>query len=292
MFRRSSVNDPRFPQPIPSKSTPTTGQTAHYSDNSHPHSPSRGVLSRFTSERDSHKASNSSTSKSKENSVEQSSSSRRYQADNYRSQSYERRSEPELTDDDSEDERKGNAPPVRTITTVNRFPSTEDVPTFGQEYFLDNWTLGRLKRFIERDISFDGQLCLNISEDRCNVQALINQQINDCLTVLPRSPPFDVYIELIRIFGHVQVIYPTRLITLYGNDYLLLAVLCSNNNCAYIRTSAGWAFTDEDSDHGPNVVVHEISQMIDDSQTDANLHSEQCRHLLKDAAFLYYKLVV
>lgn len=292
MFRSplsaSPANDPHFPQPISSKSTPTTAHAQHYSDNSHGHSPSRGgVLRRLTAERDSHKTSSSSPSKSKDQT-----SSRQYQPDNYRSQSNERHSEPELTDDDSGDEIAANNPPVRTAITGNRFPSTEDVPVFGQEYFLDNWTLGRLKRLVENDLSADGQLCLNISQDRCNVQELIHQQINDCLTVLPASPPFDVCIELIRLFGHVRVIYPSRLVSLYGNDYLLLAVLCSNNNCAYIRTSDGWAFTDEDSDHGQSMVVYEISQMIDDSNTDAQHQSEQCRHLLKDAAFLYYKLVI
>lgn len=199
-----------------------------------------------------------------------------------------------MTEDDSDDDTKTKTRPPQTTTTAasDKVPAMNDVPIFGQEYFLDDWTLGRLKRLVENQITADGQLCLNVFENKCVVQDLIDTQITECLSVLPASPPFDVRIELIKLYSHVKMIFPSRSITLYNSDYLLLAILCSNNNCAYIRTTNGWIYTDEEGDHGQSLPVEEISQMIDNSNFDGQFHSEQCRHLLKDAAFLYYKLVV
>ncbi|CAF4047327.1 unnamed protein product, partial [Rotaria sordida] len=89
----------------------------------------------------------------------------------------------------------------------------------------------------------------------------------------------------------VEIIFPSRAIRLYDNDYLLLAILCSNNQCAYIRTAVGWAYTDDECDHGQSIVIDEVSQMIDDSNNYIEINSEQCLHVLKNASFLYYKLV-
>ncbi len=215
-------------------------------------------------------------------------SSRRYQPENYRSTSYDRTDEPEWTVRNSDDENETN---FSTITTNNQPPSMQDVPLFGHQYFLNDWTLGRVKKLLENQIPIDNQLCLHVRENQNDVRNLINEQINACLSSLPSLAPNDVRIEIIKLYDYVEIIFPSRAIQLYGNDYLLLAILCSNNNCAYIRTSNGWAYTDDERDHGESIVVDEISQMIDDSNDDIQYHSEQCLHVLKNASYLYYKRV-
>jgi hypothetical protein len=218
-------------------------------------------------------------------------SSRAYHPENYRSTSYDNTEESEVhefTACVNEDDDENNFPPIQI---TNQIPSLDRLPSFGHEYFLNTWTLGRVKTLLENQISTDNQLCLNIYNDQNNVQSLIDEQINDCLSLLPFTPPNDVRIELIKLFDHVEIIFPSRAIRLYNNDYLLLAILCSNNQCAYIRTSNGWAYSDDESDNGESIVVDEISQMIDDSNNDIQYDSEQCCHLLKNACFLYYKLV-
>ena len=220
------------------------------------------------------------------------STSRTYHPENYKSTSYDKTEEsevPELTTYDNENE--NHFPPLQLTNNNNQIRSNHSVPSFGHEYFLNNWTLGRVKTLLENQIPIDNQLCLNIYADQYNVENLIDEQINGCLSLLPVTLPTDVRIELIKLYDHVEIIFPSRAIRLYENDYLLLAILCSNNQCAYIRTSNGWAYTDDENDNGQSIVVDEISQMIDDSNNDIQYESEQCRHVLKNASFLYYKLV-
>jgi hypothetical protein len=286
---------------MPSSSSPIVFETQHSSDNHPITSPSRGVLSRLAFERDQRKIQISSSSTLNKNSLNPTSSiesdpssSRTYHPENYRSTSYDKTEESqvhEFTTDNNNDENEDNVSPSHLTNNYNQMVLIHNIPSFGHEYFLDNWTLGRVKTLLETQIPLDHQLCLNIYDDQCNVQNLIEEQINGCLSILPITPPTDVRIELIKLYDHVEVIFPSRAIRLYENDYLLLAILCSNNQCAYIRTSDGWAYTDDENDNGQSIVVDEISQMIDDSNNDIQYESEQCRHVLKNASFLYYKLV-
>jgi hypothetical protein len=273
----SPKHAPVSSQPIQSVSSPIVSQSQHRSDNKTPTSPSRGVLSRLAFEREQRKT----QAPSPTNSLNQT-SSRRYQPDNYKSTSYDRTEKPEWSAHNSDDENG---------TINNQQSLIHDVPLFGHEYFLNNWTLGRVKNLLDNQIPLDNQLCLNVYDDQRNVRNLIDEQINGCLSLLPSLPPNDVRIELIKLYDHVEIIFPSRAIYLYENDYLLLAILCSNNSCAYIRTSNGWAYTDNESDHGESIIIDEISQMIDDTDDRIQYHSEQCRHLLKNASFLYYKRV-
>jgi len=287
---------------MPSSSSPNVSQTQHSSDDNHLISPSRGVLSRLAFEREQRKLQISSPLTPNKNSFNHTSSiesdspsSRTYHPENYRSTSYDKTEDLEIhefTACGNEDKNENHFLPLQlTNNNNNQIPSIDDLPSFGHEYFLDNWTLARVKTLLENQISIDNQLCLNIYDDQNNVQNLIDEQINGCLSLLPFTPPNDVRIELIKLFDHVETIFPSRAIRLYNNDYLLLAILCSNNQCAYIRTLNGWAYTDDENDNGQSIVVDEISQMIDDSNSDIQYDSEQCRHLLKNACFLYYKRV-
>ncbi len=293
----SPVNAPITPQPIPSLSSPNVSQTQHSSDNNHPISPSRGILSRLAFEREQRKIQTTSSSTSNKNSFNHTtsiesdpSSSRTYHPENYRSTSYDKIEESDVHEFAAyEDE--NNFSPLQITNNNNEIPPIHELPSFGHEYFLDTWTLGRVKTLLENQISIDNQLCLNIYNDQNNVQNLIDEQINACLSRPPFVLPNDVRIELIKLFDHVEIIFPSRAIRLYNNDYLLLAILCSNSQCAYIRTSNGWAYTDDESDNGQSIIVDEISQMIDDSNSNIQYDSEQCRHVLKNACFLYYKRV-
>jgi len=293
----SPIDAPISPKPIQSSSSPMICQTQHSSDNNPITSPSRGVLRRLAFEREQRKSQISSSLTSNKDSFNHTSSiesdprsSRTYCPENYRSTSYDKIEElnvHEFTAYDNEN----NFPPLQLTNNNNRISSTHDIPSFSHEYFLDNWTLGRVKNLLEKQISLDNQLCLNIYDDQYNVEILVDEQINGCLSLLPSTPPKDIRIELIKLYDHVEIIFPSRRIRLYDNNYLLLAILCSNNQCAYIRTSDGWAYTDDENDNGQSIVVDEISQMIDDSNRDIQYDSEQCRHLLKNASYLYYKLI-
>jgi hypothetical protein len=294
----SPVNVPISPKPISSPFSPTTSQNHHSSDNNHVTSPSRGILSRLAFEREQRKVQVSPPLTSNTNpfidtsSIESDIPSRIYRPENYRSTLYDDNEEPEVyefTAHDNEDQNRNNSPILQL--TNNQLSSDQNLTSFGHEYFLDTWTLGRVKSLLENEISMDNQLCLNIYSDQCNVQNLIDEQINGCLSIIPLAPPNDVRIELLKLFDHVKIIFPSRAIRLYDNDYLLLAILCSNNQCAYVRSTTGWAYTDDESDNGQSFVVDEISEMIDGVNSDIKPNSEQCRHVLKNAAFLYYKLV-
>ncbi|CAF2315544.1 unnamed protein product [Rotaria sp. Silwood2] len=295
-------------EPIRSFSSPTISQTEPNSDSNHVISPSRGVLSRLTFEREQRRIQMISSIADDKDSFNQRSSiesdltsSRIYRPENYRSTSYDKSEESqvdELTLHDNENEskindngNKNNCPLVHIANNNGPSLSTEDLPSFGQEYFLDNWTLSRVKSLLENQIPIHNKLCLNIFDDQCNVQNLINEQITGCEPHIPNELPNDVCIELIKLFDRVEIIFPSRAIRLYNNDYLLLAILCSNNQCAYIRTAAGWAYADDECDHGQSIVIDEISQMIDCISNDIEINSEQCLHVLKNASFLYYKLV-
>jgi len=291
----SPVHTPIFSQPISSSSSPFVSQTHNCSDNNPVISSSRGVLSRLAFEREQRKMQISPSLSANENppSVQyDSSSSRIYRPENYKSPSHDKTEESEVyefTACDNENENNISLLPI-TNNTGELSPETE-IASFGHEYFLNTWTLGRVKSLLENEIPIDNQFCLNVCIDQCSVQNLIDEQINGCLSLIPFTPPHDIRIELIKIFDNVEIIFPSRAIRLYDNDYLLLAILCSNNQCAYVRTETGWGYTDDDTDNGQSIVVDEISQMIDDFSSDIQHHSEQCRHVLKNASFLYYKLV-
>ncbi|CAF0918866.1 unnamed protein product [Rotaria sordida] len=297
----SPVNIPIAQQPIRSFSSPAISQIEPNLDNNHVISPSRGVLSRLTSEREQRRIQMTSSATDDKDSINQTSSiesdptsSRIYRPENYRSTSYDKPEESqlgELTLHDNDNENKNNCPLVQTINDNDQSLSTQSLPVFGQEYFLDTWTLSRVKSLLENQIPIYNQLCLNIFDDQCNVQSLIDEQITGCEPHIPTQPPNDIRIELIKLFDRVEIIFPSRAIRLYDNDYLLLAILCSNNQCAYIRTAVGWAYTDDECDHGQSIVIDEVSQMIDDSNNYIEINSEQCLHVLKNASFLYYKLV-
>lgn len=286
-FRTSPVNSLIIPEPILSSTSPNISQTQLKSDDNHTVSPSRGILSRLVSERDQRKLQTTLSSTSNKDSIDHSlSSSRTYHPENYRSTSCEKTEELNVNQFTPCENTSS-----LTNTTNNRTSFSHEYPSFGHEYFLDDWTLGRVKILLENQISLNDQLCLNIYNDRNNVQNLVDEQINGCLSLLPFIPPNDIRIELIKLYDHVEMIFPSRALRLYNNDYLLLAILCSNNQCAYIRTSDGWAYSDEESENGSSILIDEISQLIDDSSSDIQHVSEQCRHLLKNACYLYYKRV-
>lgn len=291
----SPANAPIVSQPIPSSSSPLISQARHSSDNNP--SPSRGVLSRLTFERDQRKTQISPSLSTNENPPSRSTSvesdrspSRIYRPENYKSTSYDKTEEPEVHEFTAYDD-ENNIPRSQITNNNGELSSAYNISSFGHEYFLNSWTFGRVKFLLENEIPIDNQFCLNICIDQCSVQNLIDEQINGCVSLIPLTPPNNIRIELIKIFDNVEIIFPSRAIRLYDNDYLLLAILCSNNQCAYIRTKNGWAYTDDDSDNGESIIVDEISQMIDDLSSDIQDRSEQCRHVLKNASFLYYKLV-
>ena len=230
------------------------------SDNNHAIASPRGVLSRLASEREHRNIQLAPLTFDNSNS-----SSRIYRPENYQSKAYDAS--------------------VDSGTT-----NTNEVPSFGDEYFLNDWTLGRLKSLLETKIPPDNQLCLNVCIDQCETQQLIDEQVNKCPSRRPPVPPSDIRIELIKIYDNVEIVFPSRSIRLYNNDYLLLAILCSYSECAYIRTQSGWAYVDDESDQG-NSIIDEISQMIDCINHDILFRSEQCLHVLKNDSFLYYKLV-
>jgi hypothetical protein len=273
-----------FPQPIQSSSPPNVSQTQHNSDDNHVISPPRGVLSRLVSEREQRKLQNTLSSTSNKNSFNHTASIESDPLASY--DKVEESNSHEFTAFENENENENNLTNTNTQVSVH-----DQLPSFGHEYFLDDWTLGRVKTLLENQISINDQLCLNIYNDQNNVQNLIDEQINGSLSLLPFVPPDEVRIELIKLYDHVETIFPSRAIHLYNNDYLLLAILCSNNQCAYIRTTKGWAYTDEESDDGQSIIIDEITQMIDDSNNDIQYESEQCRYVLNNACFLYYKHV-
>ncbi|UJR25549.1 hypothetical protein I4U23_006894 [Adineta vaga] len=272
----SPVHAPLLTQPIPSTTSPSVSQIQFLSDNNHVTSSPRGVLSRLTSEREQWKTQMSPMASAANNS---SSTSRIYRPENYRSETY-----------DFSTENEQELSHVQ-MTDNNQILSFDNMPSFGHDYFLNHWTLGRVKRFLEMEIPVENQLCLNICIDQCETQQLIDEQINKYLSRRSKTAPSNIRIELIKIYDNVEIAFPSRAIRLYDNDYLLLAILCSYSECAYIRTKAGWAYTDEESDRGESIIIDEISQMIDDINTDIPYKSEQCLHVLKNASFLYYKLI-
>ncbi|CAF3601976.1 unnamed protein product [Adineta steineri] len=281
-------------QPILSSSSPSVSQIQHNSDNNHGISSSRGVLSRLAFERKLQKSPSlsanknlSSQSLSNEPDI---SPSRTYHPENYRSTSYNTTKESEIYEFTTYDDNNENRNKSSNLQIINNNNSNQ-LLSFGHEYYLNKWTFKRIKSLLENEIPIDNQFCLNICNNECNVQNLIDEQINGCLSLIPHTPPIDIRIELIKIYDNVEIVFLSRAIHLHDNDYLLLAILCSNSQCAYVRTQNGWAYTDDDSDNGQFIIVDEISQMIDESSTDIHYKSEQCLHVLKDASFLYYKLV-
>ena len=219
-------------------------------------------------------------------------SSRRYRPENYRSVSWEAdrdtNADPFTSQDEAARKNMRRSQPVENATVSS---SKQHIHSFGHEYFLDRWALGQVVSLLQVEIPLDNQFCLHSHNDQCNVQMLVDEQINASASLIPETPPSDIRVELIKIFDHVKSIFPSRVIRLHDHDYLLLAILCSNNQCAYIRTTRGWAYTDYDNANGSSLLVDEISQMIDRECSDTRHVSEQCQHILKNAAFLYYKLV-
>jgi len=173
----------------------------------------------------------------------------------------------------------------------NEENANSDVLSSERNHNLNGWTLAQLNDFMDKQISEDNRLCLNIYQDHCDVMNLIDEQINCYPSNQPEKPLDNIRIELIKLFGYVEVLFPSRTIRLHKTNYLLLAVICSNNQCAYIRTSNGWAYIDTERDNGQSIIVNEISQMIDNNNRNLLNQSEQCRHLVKDASFLYYKRI-
>ncbi|CAF1944962.1 unnamed protein product [Rotaria magnacalcarata] len=298
----SPKDSPIYQHPIRSYSSPSVSQIQHNLDKNSVISPSRGVLSRLTFEREQRNSQINSTSHDEKNSLTHASSaaqsdptlSRIYCPENYKSTSCDRNEELEVENfiSNEGDNENNTTYSIFEITNNNNLPLPHaSLPLFGQEYFLNNWTLHRVKSLVQDQIPIFNQLCLNVFNDKCILQNLIDEQIDGCCPRIPNPPPNDISIELIKLFDNVKIIYPSRAIRLYNNDYLLLAILCSNNQCAYVRTSTGWAYTDDDSEHGYPIVVDEISEMINGSVGDINTNSEQCLHVLKNASFLYYKLV-
>ena len=287
-----------FPQAILSPSWSPTSQIDRSVHSNYVTSPSRGVLSRLAFEHEQRKMQRSlSSTENKDSFIDStptklhSTSSRIYCPENYKQDSYDKTEQSEVDKFSvcsSNDENENNCSLLRLIDSNNQLSPTYRMSSFGHEDFLDTWTLARVKSFIENQIPVNNRLCLNICDDQCNVQNLIDQQIKEYPAL---KPPNDVCIELIRLFYHVQIIFPPRCIRLYDNDYLLLAILCSNNQCAYVRTTTGWAYTDDETDYGASIIVDEISEMIDAPDTNIEQSSEQCLYLLKNASFLYYKLV-
>ncbi|CAF0727749.1 unnamed protein product [Rotaria sp. Silwood1] len=302
----SSVNVSIAQQPIRSFSSPTISQIEPPLDSNHVISPSRGVLSRLTFEREQRRIQRTSSTTDDKDTFNQTSSlesdptpSRIYRPENYRSTFNDKPEESQIGEStldrnentNNDDENKNTCPVIQIASDNDQLSCTQSLPSFGQEYFLDNWSLSRVKTLLENQIPISNQLYLSISDDQCNVQSLIDEQITGYEPSTPNEPPNDVCIELIKLFNRVEIIFPSRTIRLYNNDYLLLAILCSNNQCAYIRTADGWAYIDDECDHEQSIVIDEISQMINDSNNDIQINSEQCLHVLKNASFLYYKLV-
>ena len=281
----SNSSASKVPQPTASASSPIAARTQSSSDTTRPASLNRGFLSRLASEREDRKARESSASSEAPGSDPP---SRIYRAENYRSVSWEADRDPSTS---QEDLRRRNMARSELIDNTALPSYRGQLPPFGQEYFLDHWTLVQVVSLLEIGIPFDNQFCLNSHDDQCSVQMLVDEQINASASFIPEKPPKDIRIELIKVFEHVKSIFPSRAIRLHDNDYLLLAILCSNDQCAYIRTTIGWAYTDDDNERGSSLQVDEISQMIDGERSDIRQVSEQCQHLLKNAAFLYYKLV-
>lgn len=307
-FRHSMSESPQdesiHPHPIHSASSPNISENQDTLNVNHPITTSRGILSRLTFEREQRNIQTSSSVENKDSNMTPVSSaqsepnlSRIYHPENYVSSSHEQTEEPIAdclveTESDEDNDNDGNDHhPVFELENNNNPTPLPSLHSFGHEYFLNDWTLRRIKSLLHEEISIYNQLCLNIFKDGTDVQSIVDEQIHGCSPRMPSEPPKDVCIELIKLFDSVKIIFPSRAIRLYKSDYLLLAILCSNNQCAYIRTSTGWAYTDDDAEHGSSFVVDEISEMIDDPTSNVHTNSEQCLHLLKNASYLYYKLV-
>lgn len=163
---------------------------------------------------------------------------------------------------------------------------------FGTEFFLDDWTFQQLQDFLKEGILSQDRLFLNIISNERIVQQLVDEQINGSGTYFPRIPPKDIRVELIRLFEDVKSVFPSRTIRLRDNDYILLAILCSNNQCAYVRTTAGWAYLDCDKEIATSETIsHQVSLLINQGSNNTSVRSEQALHLLHHAHILYYKLV-
>ena len=249
-------------------------------------SSSRGILSRLASEREQRKVHHSPSSEPEAAvSVGFDEQTRIYRPEQYRSTVCDHQESADVLEFvaySSDNEGDDEMDPSRARPSAS----------FGQEYFLDHWTLAKVRSLLDEGIPIENQLCLNVHHDECDVQNVVDEQINAYCSFqsVPR-PPSDVCMELVRLYNHVRMIFPSRSLRLYDNDYLLLAILCSNNQCAYIRTATGWAYVDDESEQGQPVIVDEVSQMIDGFTSNSRRHSEQCSHILKSASYLYYKLV-
>lgn len=265
-------------QPIQSKYSPSIAEKhSNINNDNHGTSSSRGILSRLTGKQQSPSSLSTEQTSSIETHLQP---SRVYHPDNYQSVSCDQTHKSIIATVNPDKENQ-------TSALYNRTPSTPEAPSSEQVHNLDGWTLARLNDFLQKQIPQDNHFCLNIYEDDCEVMNLIDEQINGCASVLPTQSLDNIQIELLKLFDHVDVILPSRTIRLYEGDYVLLAIICSNNQCAYIRTSNGWSYTDTEQ----SIIVNEISQMIDQSNKDLLKHSEQCRHLTKNASFLYYKRI-
>ena len=235
-------------------------------------SPSRGILSRVMSDSEKQKSHCSSSNASQQN---RSSQSRMYRPEQYRSATF-----------DSTNVSSDTNP---QLSRSKETSSSENCLSFGHEYYLDNWTFPQIRSLLEKEIPPKGHFCLLIGTDDCDVQTLVEDQMNNSASFVWTIAPKDIRIELTKIFADVRSIFPSRTIRLRANDYLLLAIFCSRNECAYVRTRAGWTLIHDDV--GQSHVIPEISDMIDGFFTTSRCQSEVCRHVLSNASFLYYKLV-
>lgn len=250
-------------------------------------SPSRGILSRLTWESEQQKilSSNSNINQQHRTSPNRSettdSISKMYRPENYRSQIFD------ATKTSSDGQR---CETTQSIDLSNSSSSNER-HSFGHEYFLDDWTFHRIKNLFEIEIPPKHRFCLLVGVDESDVETLVEDQMNKSDSFVLPATPKEIRIELTKIFDDVKSIFPSRTIRLHGNDFLLLSIFCSRNECAYIRTRAGWALIHDEVEKNKEHLVPEISDLIDGSSIGNRNRSEVCSHLLKNASFLFYKLV-
>ena len=165
-------------------------------------------------------------------------------------------------------------------------------PVLGDAYCLDTWTFERVKLFMTKKILPTHRISLSVINDKSNIQQLIDDQINGSSSYISISGSIDISIEIIKLFDCVQSIFPSGTVRLHDKQYLLLAILCANSQCAYIRTKFGWTYVDPDGQKSPtSPVINQLSRMIDENSNNFHYQSEQCQHVLKNAAYLYYRLL-
>ncbi|CAF1592180.1 unnamed protein product, partial [Didymodactylos carnosus] len=146
-----------------------------------------------------------------------------------------------------------------TSPDMDELQYNDDTNHYSSDYFLDDMDLFQLKCLLN-EISQDSNICLNIHENNCSVQDIIDEQINSLLP-LSTDVHIDLKVEIIRLFGSIDCIYPSRTIRMNNQDYLLLAILCESKqkNSAFLRTTHGWVYSDDKTEP---YVVHNVTALI------------------------------